>query len=229
MTIRTDLTIDWDSSPRIIEVDIASSDLNAQDLYDTLRDEAAKDYAMEDDDIVDAGGKEYLDAFRNIVITVTLKNAKVKFADRTEWTTCSLIGNIVAVDTNGDPMSPIEPAAYVTIDRALDSSGAVIHLDTIEADQTTIKNDISTMQGDVSTINTDIGSIDTSIGGIETDVGSIETDLAYIKQIEQGRWKIVDYQMIFYDTDGVTPIRTFDLKNSSGQATEIDVYERIPV
>ena len=61
------------------------------------------------------------------------------------------------------------------------------------------------------------------------DASDIRTDLAYIKQIEQGRWKILDNQMIFYDSDGVTPIRTFDLKDKSGIPTATNVYERVPV
>ena len=59
-------------------------------------------------------------------------------------------------------------------------------------------------------------------------LATMESDLAFIKQIEQGRWKIANNQMIFYDTDGTTPIRTFNLKGKSGEATETNVYERIP-
>lgn len=63
------------------------------------------------------------------------------------------------------------------------------------------------------------------------DASDIRTDLALIKQIETGRWKIdsATKQMIFYAIDGVTPIATFDLKNSVGSPATQDVYERIPV
>uniref|UniRef100_A0A6M3J7C7 Uncharacterized protein n=1 Tax=viral metagenome TaxID=1070528 RepID=A0A6M3J7C7_9ZZZZ len=61
------------------------------------------------------------------------------------------------------------------------------------------------------------------------DATDIRTDLAFIKQIEQGRWKIVSNQMIFYDTDGTTAIRTFDLKDKAGNATDISIFERVPV
>lgn len=187
MTIRSDLAINWGVSPRIITVATPSVELKAQDLYDTLRDLAAHYDAMDDDEIVDAGGKEYLDASRNVVLTVTLRNARVKFEDRATWTTCTISGNLVALNSSGTPISPIEPAAYVTIDRAVDSSGTVSNID------------------------------------------DVRTDLAFIKKIEQGRWKIHNNQMIFYDTNGYTPIRTFNLKNSSGNPTMSDVFERIPV
>ena len=62
------------------------------------------------------------------------------------------------------------------------------------------------------------------------DASDIRTDLAFIKQIEQGRWKIdpVTKQMIFYAPDGYTPIRTFDLKDANGDATSTNIYERVP-
>ena len=46
-----------------------------------------------------------------------------------------------------------------------------------------------------------------------------------------GRWKIIDYQMIFYDTDGVTPLNTYDLFDDDGNPTNIgdEVWERVPV
>ncbi len=69
--------------------------------------------------------------------------------------------------------------------------------------------------------------MDTPVGYIG-DI-SLRQALLFIKQIEQGRWKIVNNQMIFYDNDNVTPIRTFDLKNQQGQPTMQGVFERTPV
>ena len=59
-------------------------------------------------------------------------------------------------------------------------------------------------------------------------VEDMRTDLAYIKQMESGRWKILSNQMIFYASDGITPIRTFDLKGVGGQPAMEDIYERVP-
>ena len=55
----------------------------------------------------------------------------------------------------------------------------------------------------------------------------VQTDVTLIRKIETGRWKIVGDQMIFYDDDEATPILTFDLKDSIGQPTMADVFERI--
>ena len=53
--------------------------------------------------------------------------------------------------------------------------------------------------------------------------------LAKLLQIETGRWKIVDNQMVLYESDGITALKTFDLKDSSGNPTETEPFERVPV
>jgi hypothetical protein len=60
-------------------------------------------------------------------------------------------------------------------------------------------------------------------------VDTIATDVSTIKKIETGRWKITSNQFIVYDTNGTTPLYTFDLKDSTGAATEDNPKERIPV
>jgi len=56
-----------------------------------------------------------------------------------------------------------------------------------------------------------------------------QVDLAFIKQIEQGRWRIVNEQMIFYAADDTTPILTFDLKDINGLPSNVSIFERDPV
>lgn len=117
MAFRGDITVDWEVSPRIIEVAAPSVVLQLQDLYDTLRTLAASSAAIDDPDIVEASGKEYLDEGVYVGLTVTLLNARLKFEDRSlPWVVCNVKGgNLVAVDDLGDPIIPIEPAAYVNV------------------------------------------------------------------------------------------------------------------
>lgn len=49
-----------------------------------------------------------------------------------------------------------------------------------------------------------------------------------IYDIEYGRWKIVNNQMVFYKPDAVTVIATFDLKDLVGVAAQESVFERTP-
>lgn len=56
-----------------------------------------------------------------------------------------------------------------------------------------------------------------------------QADLAFVRQIEQGRWRIVNEQMIFYEEDDTTPLLIFDLKDINGLPSNISIFERKPV
>lgn len=53
--------------------------------------------------------------------------------------------------------------------------------------------------------------------------------LLQMSKIESGRWKMVGNQFIIYDTDEVTPLLTFNLKDLAGDPSMTNVYERDPV
>jgi len=53
--------------------------------------------------------------------------------------------------------------------------------------------------------------------------------MGYLLQKEQGKWEIKNNQLIFYDDDEVTPIRTFNLYDKDGNPTSDIPYKRIPV
>jgi len=54
-------------------------------------------------------------------------------------------------------------------------------------------------------------------------------DVDIIRKIEQGRWKIINNQLIFYDDDDTTSLITFNLKDADGNLTEVNPKERMPV
>ena len=54
-------------------------------------------------------------------------------------------------------------------------------------------------------------------------------DVAFMKDIEGGRWHVVDNQMVFYNEDNVTEIARFSLLDSEGQPTETTVAQRVRV
>jgi len=53
-----------------------------------------------------------------------------------------------------------------------------------------------------------------------------ESAIEFIKQIEGGRWKIINNQMIFYKNDNTTVIATFNLFDISGNPAMANVFER---
>lgn len=66
-------------------------------------------------------------------------------------------------------------------------------------------------------------------GTIESDVTTIKTHVKDCRDIDFGRWKIQNNQLLFYNADGSTVLRTFNLKNSAGNPTSTSVMERVPV
>lgn len=123
MAFRDDITIDWSQSPRIIETTSSSDEITIQDLYDTLRTLAAYPEALDDDEIVDAGGLE-----AGIVgLTMTLKNALLKFKNTGSPRVCKVSGgNIFAVDAIGDYMCPIVYNTNVTVAYAQSTSATLL-------------------------------------------------------------------------------------------------------
>jgi hypothetical protein len=62
-------------------------------------------------------------------------------------------------------------------------------------------------------------------------IGTFGRAMNHVYKIETGRWKIdtTANTMTFYDSDGLTPLITFNLKDATGAAASDDVYERDPV
>jgi hypothetical protein len=57
-------------------------------------------------------------------------------------------------------------------------------------------------------------------------INNINQNVEFIKDVEEGRWKLENNQMIFYKGDNVTEIMRFNLFDDNGNpATEV-VYER---
>lgn len=129
MTIRYDLSVNWDVSPRIITVASPSVEITMQDLYDTLRDLEDDPGNMDEEYIVSGAGKEQLGGGVLVGLTITLNNAKLAFEARTgpSYIQCNVSGgNLVAIDDVGASMGPIEPTAFTQIVLANSSSSTLI-------------------------------------------------------------------------------------------------------
>ena len=136
MTIRTDLTINWEVSPRIITVASPSTEATVQDIYDTCMSLEAESNAMEDPHIINAAGKESLGGGTSVGLTVTLLDAKLAFEARPgpSFIQCAVGGgNLVAVDTFNVPTSPIEPTSYTQVLLTSSSSATLQDLESVQA------------------------------------------------------------------------------------------------
>jgi len=205
------LTINWIVSPRIVEV--IDSPLSVQDLYDTLRNKAAVGEAMDDDEIIDGSGKDDLGEGVLVGLTVKLLNAKVKFEARASPTICTIRGgNLIAVDENGDSMTPIEPSTNVSVVISQSTSASLI--EGTGADSAEIAD-----------------AVWDEIVGDHLFTDSFGALVDFIRHVEGGRWLIDEdtKQMIFYDATGNNEIARFNLYDATGQLTVKDVFERVRV
>jgi len=58
-------------------------------------------------------------------------------------------------------------------------------------------------------------------------IEAVATDVTVIRKIEEGDWEQVGNQLIYYDTDGTTPIEVWDLFDAAGNPSMINVVKRV--
>lgn len=130
MTIRTDVTVDFTQSPRIITVAPPSTTITIQDLNDTLRSiEYQQPSGLQQSSLLAAAGKTALGSGVYTGVTLILQNAQLAFAARAgpATTQCTVSGgNLVAVDVNGNVLSPISPTAFTQVVLAQSTEAALL-------------------------------------------------------------------------------------------------------
>jgi hypothetical protein len=132
VSFRTDVSIDFTLSPRVITVASPSVSITIQDLYDTVASIQQQMFNLIYVAIVDAntGGKQVLGGGVLVGVTLSLRNALLAFAARPGPATvqCSVTGgNLVAVDVNGASLTtPIQPTAFTQVVVAQSTSAALI-------------------------------------------------------------------------------------------------------
>jgi len=131
-------------SPRIITVpEVDGDSITIQSLVNQIRNWEDNQANLTYPSLLSASGKEDLGGGASVGITAKLENAKLKFADRTEATTCLVYGgNLVAVDVDDANMYPIEPSNNTTVTISQSSSPSIA-----ESDPSNIDQQLSTTHG----------------------------------------------------------------------------------
>jgi hypothetical protein len=131
MALISTITIDWDASPRIVLVPPPLVSVTIQDLVDTIRFLEAEN--IQYPKIVDTAGKTFLynDGFADYFtgIVVTLQNAQIAFGARPgpAYVQCQITaGDLVAVDTNNLPISPVAPTAFTQLVISQSTSPSIV-------------------------------------------------------------------------------------------------------
>jgi hypothetical protein len=87
VAFRSDVTVDWSVSPRIITVQAPSDEITVQDLVDTCRELEQQSANMVYEELIKSsltGGKQPLGGGTLVGITTTLNDAQVAFEARTQ-------------------------------------------------------------------------------------------------------------------------------------------------
>ena len=82
MATRSDIVVDYNPSPRIVEVIGISTELSVQDVVDTLRMREEAFTGMSHPKLLDASGKEQLGESQWTGVTASLRNAQLAFEPR---------------------------------------------------------------------------------------------------------------------------------------------------
>ena len=92
----------------------------------------------------------------------------------------------------------------------------------------------ASISADIANVDSDIVTVNSNVLALGADLTSILNVVNLLKKYEEGRWKIHitgpdANRLVLYDTDDVTPLLKFDLKDSGGSATFFNPFERVPV
>ncbi len=99
MTVRNDIYVLWELSPRLVIVKAPSQEITVQDLVDTLRYLEADINNLDEDSIIKAAGKDDLGGGVKVGITATLLNARLMFETRSSPITT---GTVTQYDETGE-------------------------------------------------------------------------------------------------------------------------------
>jgi len=144
------IQVDPISSPRIITIPEADGiSITVQSLVNQIREWEHDLENLSYTKLLSTSGKEVLDEETKVGITSKLENTKLKFADRSSPTVCSVTrGNIVAVDANNDPMNVIESSTNVTVIVAQSTSPSIVYSDDVwtELEKNALINTVNTIE-----------------------------------------------------------------------------------
>ena len=135
MAYLNNLSIDWDTSPRIITVGAPATVITIQDLYDTLMIMESENRNTAFNTLISAAGKNALGGGIYVGITATLLNAVLAFESRPgpAYIQCSVTGgNILALDINGVEIPAIFPTAFTQVIISLSASATLQQLPEIQ-------------------------------------------------------------------------------------------------
>ena len=217
MAFRSDVSIDWVASPRIITIAAPSTSATIQDLSDTLRVlEGNRILPMSRDYILDNEGKFDLGT-KLTGISLRLINAKLAFEARPgpTWAECAVTGgNLASVDDVGASQWPIEFTNYTSVTFESDTSAALIP-GTGGALTPTQETELTT-----AATQSTAAAASSATAATEATVAATQSTLGRKYAGNRAVISSDDLTVTIYDDDDVTPILVLDIS--------ADKRERVP-
>jgi hypothetical protein len=65
--------------------------------------------------------------------------------------------------------------------------------------------------------------------GLSISAGSMGEALSATYQVQTGRWRMFNNQLVLYDADGITTLQAFNLFDTGGNPSLTGVVQRIPI
>lgn len=222
----------------------ASGDINIQ------RDEAASEQ-LDADAFVDEGQSYSLVlsaaemAASRIIVHVVDQTSPQTWLDKTfivetygnasaqhafDLDTATQDVNVASID-NIDFGATMKTSLETAVDNGLDNTiGGAPTAGSVAERVKTMDDAYTATRGDyldelaAANLPTDVANVKTDTAAILTDTGTtLQDDITLIKKYLGNKWAIVGNQLIFYDDDKATPIRTFTLDSATSPTTRTPV------
>lgn len=195
------------------------------------------------------GGGDTLDIISDQIDYIIPALNAIKGAGWTDENLTTIDSLIDAIKTKTDNL-PVDPADESLLEAAITAAEGNIRgadsdtletlsdqldLVALEATLTAIKGAgwaTETLKVIKDAVDANWTDIDASIGNqtiMNGKLDAIKVIEDYLKQKESGRWKIENDQLTYYDNDGTTVLKRFNLFGKDGRATNVNPYERVPV
>jgi len=213
----------FDKINRVIIIESPQTEITIQDLINAIRDWEDEFEAIDISSLANAYGKQDLGGGTKVGITLELlNNWRVQFEDRDgpEYESCRIYGgNLTAINDYDD--NPVKSSAFTQITIAQSSSPTLI-----EAEGSPLTEEEHNHLIQKVALQNTVLEINAKSTHIKRDADETKRHTTFIHEIEAGRWKIKNNQMIFYASDNKTEIAKFNLYDKDGNPTEINPVER---
>lgn len=164
MAVRTDITVDFQVEPRLIEVAAPSVEVTIQDLYDTLREIEDEIQNLDDEFLISAGGKEQLGGGVLVGITATLNHAQLLFEARRTPIAQGLVTSGGSPEI-GSPIVPGSPTGSSSQGFILNDSTATFITDGVVQQGDMIFNQSDLSSTEIISINSETEIFTRGLGG----------------------------------------------------------------